>query len=153
MEFQEGQREAVEKLFKESNIPQEAGQKLLDFYHENIKKAQDGLVDFYIKKQDEWRAEIKNDPKIGPRINEIKANFSRALDATVPPEMAAAFKEAMDYTGAGNNPAFVRVIDTWTKMLTEGKHVEGSQPSPAGQRLSGQPRPSAAQAMYPNLPT
>jgi hypothetical protein len=153
MEFVEGQREAVETLFKDSNLNQETGQKFLDFYHENIKKAQANLIDFYVKKQDEWRAEIKNDPTIGPRVNEIKANFSRALDATVGAEKAAAFKQIMDYTGAGNSPAFVRVMDVWSKMLTEGKHVEGGQPSPAGQRLSGQPRPTAAQAMYPNLPT
>ena len=152
MEFADGQREVVEKLFKDINISQSNGQRLLDYYHENLNKANSSLVDFYTKKQDEWREQIKNDPTLGPRVNEIKQNFSRALDATVSPEIASAFKEAMDYTGAGNHPAFVKVMDAWAKMLTEGRHVGGGSPSPAGQRQTGT-RPSMAQAMYPTLPS
>jgi hypothetical protein len=56
----------------------------------------------------------------------------------------------MDYTGAGNNPAFIRAFFKLAERLVEGSHVTGKGPVQVRQDgTSG--RPSAAAAMYPNL--
>jgi hypothetical protein len=58
----------------------------------------------------------------------------------------------MDYTGAGNNPAFIKAFWKMAQALTEGGHVAGTGPAPIGQKPPGAAeRPTAAKALYPNL--
>jgi hypothetical protein len=102
--------------------------------------------------QEQWVKEVKADPELGPRLNEVKTTISRAIDGLNNPKLARDFREAMDFTGAGNNPAFIRAFYKLAQMVTEGGHVAGGGPSAAGQKRAGE-MPSAAQAMYPNLPT
>jgi hypothetical protein len=147
---EEVNKEAV-GLFKDMNLTQVQGQKLVDFYVKHTSESANAPYDAWNSMQEQWVKEIKADPYYGPRINEVKTTISRAIDAVGDSRLADGFRAAMDYTGAGNNPAFIKMFYKMAQMLTEGKHVAGNGPSPHGQRQSNE-MPSAAKAMYPNLP-
>lgn len=141
---------AATTLFKELGLSQEAAQKLVDFHAKQITEAEEGPVKFWLKQQEDWKKEIAEDPKLGPRLPEIKTSFARMLDSIGDAELAKNFREAMDYTGAGNNPAFIRMMDKISSMFTEGKPVQGTKPAPV--REPGKAAGPGAAALYPNLP-
>jgi hypothetical protein len=147
--------EAVNKeamgLFKGMNISQEQGQQLVDFYVKHTTESANQPYEVWSSMQEKWVNEVKADPQLGPRLNEVKQTISRAIDGLGDAKLASEFREAMDYTGAGNNPAFIRTFFKLAQMVTEGKHIAGNGPSVHGQR-ERQGNVSAAGAMYPNLP-
>ena len=137
-------------LFKSMNLDQSAAQKLVDFYVGKTNEAVNAPYEAWRQTQQEWVKQVKADPVIGPRLNEVTNTISRAIDGLGDAKLAQDFREAMDYTGAGNNPAFIRAFYKLAQKVTEGGHVAGRGPSEAGQRRQGEV-PSAAAAMYPNL--
>jgi hypothetical protein len=147
--------EAVSKeigtIFKGMNLTQAQGQQLVDFYTAKTAESANQPYQAWQETQEQWVKEVKADRELGPRLNEVKTTISRAIDGLNDPKLARDFREAMDYTGAGNNPAFIRAFWKLAQMVTEGGHVAGGGPSPQGQRKAGE-TPSAARAMYPNLP-
>lgn len=140
-------------LFKEMNLSQDQAQKLIDVYGKNLTAAIEGPVDFFLAKQEEWVNEIKADPEIGGKLDEVRATTSKAIDTVLGPKLGQSFREAMDYTGAGNHPAFVKAFYKFATLLTEGGHVAGKGPSPGGQQRTGAAQRTAAQALYPDLPS
>jgi len=138
-------------LFKGMNLSQEQGQKLVDFYTAKTAESANQPYQVWQETQEAWVKEVKADREIGPRLNEVKTTISKAIDGLNDPKLARDFREAMDYTGAGNNPAFIKAFWKLAQMVTEGGHVAGSGPSAASQKRAGEV-PSAARAMYPNLP-
>jgi hypothetical protein len=138
-------------LFKGLNLSQEQGQKLVDFYTAKTAESANQPYQVWQETQEQWIKEVKADRELGPRLNEVKTTISKAIDGLNDPKLARDFREAMDFTGAGNNPAFIRAFWKLAQMVTEGGHVAGGGPSAQGQRRQGEV-PSAARAMYPNLP-
>jgi hypothetical protein len=137
-------------IFKELGLPQEGAQKLVDFYVKKSAEAMEAPFKLWRDTQDTWKNEIKADPEIGGKLDVVRSTVARALDSLGDPKLASEFKAAMDYTGAGNNPAFIRAFFKLAERLVEGSHVTGKGPVPVRQDgTSG--RPSAAAAMYPNL--
>lgn len=141
----------IGSMFKGLNLSQEQGQKLVDFYTAKTAESANQPYQVWQETQEQWIKEVKNDPQLGPRLNEVKTTISRAIDGLNDPKLARDFREAMDYTGAGNNPAFIRAFWKLAQMVTEGGHVAGGGPSAQSQRRQGE-QTSAARAMYPNLP-
>ena len=141
----------ISGIFKGLNLTQEQGQKLVDFYTAKTVESANQPYQVWQEMQEQWVKEVKNDPQLGPRLNEVKTTISRAIDGLNDPKLAKDFREAMDFTGAGNNPAFIRAFWKLAQMVTEGGHVAGGGPSAQGQRRQGE-NVSAARAMYPNLP-
>lgn len=139
-------------IAKELGLSQDGAQKLIDFYSAKTKEVAEAPYNTWKEMNDKWAGEVKADPALGPRLAEVKQNVSRALDAIGDPKLTSAFKEAMDLTGAGNHPAFVKVIDRLAAHFIEGKHVAGGGPSPHGQTAPGSKPQSVASALYPNLP-
>lgn len=137
-------------IFKELNLDQGQAQKLVDFYVGKTNEAVNAPYEVWRQTQQEWIKQVKNDPTIGPRLNEVTNTISRAIDGLGDAKLAQEFRQAMDYTGAGNNPAFIRAFYKLAQKVTEGGHVAGRGPSEMGQRRQGEV-PSAAAAMYPNL--
>jgi Glu-tRNA(Gln) amidotransferase subunit E-like FAD-binding protein len=144
--------EAVTPIFKELGLTNDQAQKLIAF-----QAARDGenmkLVE---TTRTEWRDKIIKDAALGNGTDglksEAKANIAKAMDALGASK--AAFVEALDLTGAGDNPAVVAAMNAFGKLLSEGTPVRGAAPSPAGQTAPGAAaRPSPAAAMYPNLAT
>lgn len=138
------------KLFKDAGLSQATAQSLVDFYIAKTQEAAAAPYKAFTEMKEQWRKDLEGDSQVGHRLNEVKVNFSRALDSLGDPKLAAEFREIMDFTGAGDHPAFARVIDKWTQRLTEGKSVTGGV---AAVRAPGQGPTSAARALYPNLPS
>ena len=141
-------------IFKETNLTQADAQKLVDFYVKHTKQAFEAPFNAYLEKRQEWRDQINADPTIGgSKLNGVKVSIGRLIDSFGDAKVAEAFREAMDFTGAGDNPAVVRGLFELSKRLTEGTAVRGNGPATTGMREPGQGVPSVAQAMYPHLPS
>lgn len=139
-------------LFKDMKLSQGNAQKLVDFYIKQTQESNDAPYKLWEQTQEEWRNAIARDPEIGGKLPQVKQAVGRMLDALGDPGLANDFRTAMDFTGAGNNPAFIRTMYRLALRLTEGQHVSGNAPSEAGQNRPGSRPTSAAKAMYPNLP-
>jgi len=149
--------EAGSKIFKELNLPQEAAQKLVDFFNENSIKSSKASIDTWMKTRSDWREGIKSDPNLGKLVGSdgnfgpdspLVVTVNRALDGLQNPKLVADFKDAMELTGAGDNPAFVKVLHALASKVTEGTTYVQGRPSAEANR-----RPSPGAALYPSLPS
>jgi hypothetical protein len=140
-------------LFKELGLSQDGAQKLIDLYTAETKEAFEAPFKAYQDMRKEWRDKVTGDPRLGHRLPEIKTAVTQMLDTHLGKPLADQFREAMDLTGVGDHPAFVHALDVLSQLLTESRsHVAGNRASPFGQNQSQTPV-SAAQAMYPHLPS
>ncbi len=105
----------------------------------------------------DWQSKTKSDPDMSAAVSggktgldAVKLDIGRALN-TLDPKLTSDFKAAMDLTGAGDHPAFVKALWRLSQFVTEGKHVAGSGPSTQGQKAPDAKPRSVASAMYPNL--
>jgi hypothetical protein len=138
-------------VMKELGLNQAQAQKLVDFYSANA-IAQAKLIETETARmRKDWTDKVAADPELGPNLDRIKLTISRALDGLGDPQLRKDFGFAMDLTGAGDNPAFIKVLAKLAERAVEGTHVAGAGPSAAGQTPPGSAKPSIARAMYPNL--
>jgi hypothetical protein len=141
-------------VFKELGLSQDKAQKLVDTYNK-LSDANAAKLQADVKTmQDGWQNEVK--AKYGVQLDEKLAEFGRFKDIIFADDKAARtkFEKALDLTGGGNHPDIVEGLIRAASKFTEGKHVSGAGPSPEGQRAPGKPAaPSAAQAMWPGLPS
>lgn len=151
--------DAATPIFKELGLSQDQAQRLVDFHTQQMIAAAKAPETEYAATRIEWVAKAKSDPDIAKAVNgdktgleAVRLDMGRALNAIGDPALTAEFKAAMDLTGAGDHPAFIKTFWKMAQFITEGKHVGGDNPSIHGQTPPGQPnKPSAAQALYPNL--
>lgn len=138
-------------LFKEINVSQGDAQKLVDFHVKTLKAAEEGPAKEWSDQQKKWRDEIAADTTLAPRLPEIKTNFSKMLSAVQDPALEKDFREMVEFTGAGNNPSFIKMMDKLSQHFTEGKVVKaGDKPAPVNE--PGKATGTGAKALYPNLP-
>jgi len=141
-------------MLKEMGLSQANAQKLVEFYAaQSMKQFEEGLA-MARKQNDDWRAEANAHPDLKGKLGaggEVVTRVSRLIDS-LGPELSKGFRQAMDHTGAGNNPAFIRAVDKWAQALTEGSSVTGGKPSPLGQRDPSRPNGTPASRIWPNLP-
>jgi hypothetical protein len=136
-------------LFKELGLTQEQGQKLVDFYSKNMVASKTASDKAFADARAGWVDQLKADPVLGKELapgGKVRTTVNSALESLQNPKLVSDFKEAMDQSGMGDNPAFVRVIYALASKLTEGTYVQG-------QPVKGQARPSPAAAVFPNLPS
>lgn len=152
-EFEPEGLKAAQDLFKSLNLPQAAAQQIVDLHAKELKAALEASVNEVDNMREGWRKEILADPEIGGKLKEVKATVGRAIDQHLGATLGPAFREAMDLTGAGDHPAFIRGFYKFAQLVTEGRHVSGGGPSEHGQRAPGRPAGTGAAAMYPNLPS
>ena len=132
---------AAKTLFAEQRLPQEQAQKLVDLYVARANAAAERNVAAWRDTQEKWAGEVKADPDIGgPRFPASVAAASRAIEwARVP-----GLKEALDMTGAGNNPAIVKAFVRFGQALAEDRFAAGN-----GGALDQR---SIAERLYNNTP-
>lgn len=144
--------DAATPIFKELNLTQPQADKLIEFWNSQAKTQADLHVQTVLAQREKWVGEVKADPDLGPKLAQVTADIGRAFDALGDAKLVDGFKEAMNLTGVGDNPAFIKAFWKLAQKVNEGKPVSGGGPSPNGQTPSGQTRrPSAAEAMYPQL--
>ncbi len=146
-------------ILRELGLNQEQAQKLISLQAQQMIEAAKAPQTAYESMRQEWRNTVSADPDIKAYATEgrtgtdaVKVDIGRAL-ATLDPKLANEFKAAMDVTGAGDHPAFVKAIWKLSQSVIEGKPVNGAGPSKFGQLAPGATdKPSPARAMYPNNP-
>lgn len=151
IEFPEGleKNEYFDKfteLAKTEGLSQDTAQKLMGLYGEALKFANKAITDPWIAQNEKWVAEAKADPEFGgDKFDGMRTTIAKALDD--PALSDPKFREALDMTGAGNNPAVIRTLYRWATRLTEGGSVAGNPPPRDAQGNVGG-RPDAATAIY-----
>jgi hypothetical protein len=154
--------ETVTPIFKELGLSQEAAQRLIDLQIAREIESAKAPKATYDTLRSDWRKETTTHKDISDFVDKasgktgmdgVKANVGRALAALGDTELATGFKAAMDLTGAGDNPFFVRTFNKLASFVVEGTAVRGNGPSLGGQRAPGARPPSTAAALYPNLPS
>lgn len=140
-------------IFRELGLNQAQAQRLVDYHAKQIADATRAASQTVETMRSEWRNQLQADPVVGPKLEQIKTNIGRAFASVNDPELTAEFQKAMDLTGAGDHPAFVKMFNKFAERLSEGSHISGGNPSPHGQNIPGaNTKPTPAAAMYPNLP-
>jgi hypothetical protein len=137
-------------LAKELDLTQEQAQKLLEFGGEKIKAMAEAPSKLWAETQAKWQAEVKADPEIGG--TKFQDSVKTAALVFEPGESnpfvssaeeAVGLRNALNATGAGNNPAIVKLFVKMGSILKE----------PAG--LAGKPvaatRASLLDKMYPTM--
>jgi hypothetical protein len=135
------------------------GQKLFDFHVKALQDAAVAPTTAVETMRRDWVAKVTADPELAKAtsggktgLEAVKYDIGRAL-TNLDPALSAEFKSAMDLTGAGDHPAFVKAFWKLSQLITEGKHVAGTNPSPHGMVAPGtSARPTQAASLYPNLP-
>jgi hypothetical protein len=147
----------ADALFKGLGIPQEGAQKLVDLYRELTTEAFQAPFKAYQDTVSDWLKQAQDHPDLRGKLapgGEVNVRIGKLLDGVPDAKLASDFREAMDITGVGNHPAFIRMMDHFAKQLTEGTHVAGNGPSRFGQSAPGaRSEPGAAAAMWPTLPS
>lgn len=148
----------AQELFKGLNLPQDAAQSLVDFHAAQLKASAEAPMAAYKTMTEGWKAAYKADPDIGPKAEAIKANIGKGFAGMIAaagesaPKVAAEvaeFKAAMDLTGVGDHPAFIKVLNRFAERFVEPAHVSGGGPAPVAAPGSGPISP--AKALYPGL--
>ena len=145
--------EKATPIFKELGLSQDAAQKLVDFYNDQAQATTKLVNDM----RAEWREATNKLPEVAEKGSDAATALMGRAKATLfenDPKGQKAFDDAMNLTGAGDHPDIVRAWLRVAARITEGTHVSGKGPSDQGQTApNAKARPSAAQAMYPNLPS
>lgn len=145
--------EDAQALFKGMNLSQDAAQSLVDFHAAQLKAAIDGPFQTVVDLKKTWESDLVatygKDIEPGGKTN---VAIARMIDS-LPAKIATDFREAMDLTLAGSNPAFVAAFKVLAERFSEGSTVKGNGPSPLGQTSPDAKPRSVAQAMYPHLPS
>lgn len=143
-------------LFKELGLTQDQAQKAIDLYAKHALESFNSAQKSYKDMRADWVSKAKALPEIGTEIGagkKVNVAISKAIDGLGDPSLAKDFRAAMDLTGAGDHPAFIQVMYRLASKLVEGGPVNGRGPSAHGQAAPGGGRKTAAQEMYPNLPS
>lgn len=133
-------------IFKDLGLSQGQAQKLVDFYSKVSSNVADAGVKFWQDTQTAWRDEVKADPVIGgQKLGQVMGTINKAITSLGDATLISNFREAMNITGAGNNPHFIRAFYALAQKVTEGGPVSGRPDAGLKAPLT------AAAAMYPNL--
>lgn len=140
VEMDKAMLEGFLPVAKELGLSQEAAQKLVDFQSQYVAHAQKAQQEAYDNMLQDWVNAAKADKDIGgPAFNENVGFAAKAIKQFGTPELRA----ALDATGVGNHPEFIRVFAKIGKAMSEDKfHVSNAEPA-AGPK-------SLAERLFPN---
>jgi hypothetical protein len=151
------------EIAKAHGLTQPAAQQLVDLYNTVAKTQADANRTAWNSTLASWETEVREDKGVIGKatlkgengttlqgLEAVKVTVARVINN---PELTdPKFREALEVTGIGSNPAAVRTLYQWAKALTEGSAVRAGGPSPnVGARSDAGPQ-TAARALYPNLP-
>ncbi len=136
---------------REQDLTQEQAQKVLDFAGPKIRQMIEQPYKAWNDLQTKWQEEVRTDPEIGGTKYEQsvrEAGNVFVLGESNPfvksESEAKALREALNTTGAGNNPAIVKLFVKMGRLLAEPEHLSGK---PA---LQGR-QDSLLNSMYPTM--
>lgn len=113
---------AALELFKGERLSQETAQKLIDFAMARETAAANRSLQTFVDTRTKWVSEIKSDPEIGgDKLGQTQTHCATLIDRLNIPGL----REALDLTGAGDNPAVVRAFARLGQMVAEDKFRPG----------------------------
>jgi hypothetical protein len=122
MTLDEGSMKQATDLFKSAGLDQETAQKFIDLATSREQAAAKQSVQTFVDMQNKWVGEIKADPEIGGEKLEANiASVGRLIDRLNIPDL----KDALNLTGAGNNPAVVKAFVRLAQMIAEDRFETG----------------------------
>lgn len=125
-------------IAKELNLSQEQAQKLVDLDSKRETARAEASTAAWNKITTDWVDTAKADKEIGGvGFNQNLADAQKTIKAFGTPELQA----ALNITGAGNHPEFIRIFARIGKALNEDSFKTGGTPSNAPK--------SAAETLYP----
>jgi hypothetical protein len=119
-------------LAKELDLTQEQAQKLLDFGGGKLRAQIEAPYKLWAETQAKWQAEVKADPEIGG--TKFEQSIKDAAQVFVPGDSnpfvkdeaeAKSLRDALNMTGAGNNPAIVKLFVKIGTLLKEPGSLSG----------------------------
>ncbi len=131
------QMDAYKAIAGKHNLPQETAQELVDMHVAEIKKAQEAPYRAWNELQTKWRDEVKNDPVIGGANLEKNLASTKAGLQSLLGNDAPKFFEALNITGAGNNPDIVRGLMKAAAPHAPATPIAGSPGNSGGQKTAG----------------
>lgn len=135
MTFKEEALGEYKTLLSEYKAPPELAQKMLDRHIREINRIQEESQQnqhvVWETTQTEWRDQVKADPELGGnRFETTMANCGTLVrSAALSDAETAEFHQALNFTGAGNNPAIIRVLARVGELLKEGKPAPSAPPA------------------------
>jgi hypothetical protein len=128
-------------ITKKHGLPQDAAQEYVDLYAKTVKKAADQPYQMWRDTHKGWQDEVMSDPELGGKnFDNVRRVIGSALTEYGDPKV----RTALDFTGAGNNPAIIRTMYRMARALAEPGPVSASPPT-----RSAPDSPGAA--LYPHL--
>lgn len=141
-------------IFKDLKLDQPGAQKLVDLFFDLSKGKNESVVNEMIETRKGWRGEIQK--TFGSAAETVQRDIVSVIDAQLgvgEGSLGQEFRKAMDLTGAGDHPAVVKALNKLIEPFKKATTVKGNNPSPLGQQSPDAKPRSAAQAMYPHLPS
>jgi len=129
------------EITKKHGLKQEAAQEYVDLYAKTVKSAADKPYQIWRDTQKEWQNEVMADSELGGKNFD---NVRRVVGSALAEYGDPGVKTALDFTGAGNNPAIIRTFYRMARALAEPGPVAAEPP-----RSMKPDSPGAA--MYPHL--
>lgn len=134
MKLDEAQIGKFTEMAKAANLDPKAAQEMLDLYSQNVQAATAANAKAWTDLQAQWKSELEKDPELGgSKAPAAMAVIGRAMDTYGSKEA----REALDLTGAGNNPHIARLVYNMAKALDEGGPVH-SGGVPGGNKSLGE---------------
>ncbi len=120
-------KSAFTEIVAKNGIPTEAAQSIMDLYAQQAQAAASAQAKVWTDMNEAWQAEVKADKDIGgDKLPMVQQTIAKVFDD--PSLGVPGIREALNVTGAGNNPAIVKMIYNLAKVATEGGHIAGSTP-------------------------
>ncbi len=145
----EGQMEAFKGLVGKYGIPQEAAQQIIDMHINSIKQYDQSSAQLTLQQQHRafaetrkaWRTAVLSDEQLGGSGHQTAMGaVARMRDLFVPEKDRAEFDNFMRITGAGDHPAFLRLLHNAARRFDEPKYPPADakpvpqQPAKSGMR-------------------
>lgn len=140
--------EKAAPLLKAANLPQAKAQEFVDLAVEIAQATRQREFDSHVARLEGWKSEIVNDPEIGgQKLKASQGLWSKAIDTLAggDVEEAAAIRQALNETGAGNRVALARAFTRLGKLVSEDRIRRGDP-------VQSEAPKDAASKIYPNMP-
>jgi hypothetical protein len=133
VQFDESGMSDFKSFAKEQDLTQEQAQKVLEFGAGQLKEWLSAPYKTWNEMQTKWQAEVKADPEIGgTKFEQSIKDASLVFTAgesnpfVSSAEEAQALRQALNTTGAGNNPAMVKLFVKMGRLLSEPGPLSGN---------------------------
>ena len=121
---EDGPFNAFTEIAGAHQIPQEEAQKLVDLYVSEAQKLRDSIfreqVQIFKETRDEWSRQRRSDPVLGGASYDTTLNSIKlARERLVPEADRDEFNQFLQVTGAGDHPAFHRLLYRAARLFNE----------------------------------